>query len=90
VTNADWSPADHPYAVALSEANAWKRAIDLCADRMRAGGLDDQTDARLFLLALRLLLRACGMASDALRALPAVAQTADDARQQLDQVDHAA
>jgi hypothetical protein len=80
VTDADWSPADHPHAVALSEANAWKRAIDLCADRMRAGSPDDQTDARLFLLALRLLLRAQRMASDAVKALPVAAQIADNAR----------
>jgi hypothetical protein len=84
VTNADWSPADSPHAVALSEANAWRRAIDLCASRMRAGSPDDQTDARLFLLALRLLLRAQRMASDAVEALPAAAQIADDARQRFD------
>ena len=41
---------------------------------------------RVCLLALRLLLQAYGMASDALRALPAVAQIADDARQLFDQV----
>jgi len=71
--------------VALSEANAWKRAIDLCADRMRAGSPDDQTDARLFLLALRLLLRAQRMASDVVKALPMAAQIADNARRQFDQ-----
>ena len=71
--------------MALSEANAWKRAIDLCANQMRAGSPDDQTDARLFLLALRLLLRAQRMASDAMKALPIAAQIAEDARQQFDQ-----
>ncbi len=71
--------------MALSEANAWKQAIDLCADRMHAGGPDDQTDARLFLLAVRLLLRAQGMASDVVRVLPAAAQIADNARRQFDQ-----
>lgn len=53
---------------------------------MRTGGLDDQTDARLFLLALRLLLRAQGMASDAVSELPAAAQIVDDARGQFDRV----
>ena len=86
VTTADWSPADHPHAAALSEANAWKRAVDLCAERLHAGGLDDQTDARLFLLALRLLLRAQSMASDAVRASPAAAQITDNARRQFDRV----
>ncbi len=71
--------------MALSEANAWKRAIDLCAGRMRAHSLDDQTDARLFLLALRLLLRAQRMASDAVRELPAAALIADDAWRQFNQ-----
>lgn len=71
--------------MALSEANAWKRAIDLCADRMRAGSPDHQTDARLFLLSLRLLLRAQRMASDAVKALPMAAQIADNARQQFEQ-----
>jgi hypothetical protein len=52
---------------------------------MRAGSPDDQTDARLFLIALRLLLRAQRMSSDAVRALPVEAQIADDARQRFEQ-----
>jgi len=47
-----WSPADRPGAIAISEAGAWRRALDLCATRIRTGDpLDQQTDARLFLLA---------------------------------------
>jgi hypothetical protein len=58
MSDASWTPAGQLPAVALSEANAWKEAAMLCAARMRAGGPGQQTDARLFLLALRLLLRA--------------------------------
>jgi hypothetical protein len=84
VTQAGWSPADTPYAVALSEANAWKRAIELSASRMGAGDPDEQTDARLFLLALRLLLRAQRMASEAVQSLPKAVAVADSARQRFD------
>src|SRR5260370_2387481 len=53
VTGDDWSSADNLGAVALSEANAWRRALDLCASRVHDGGEDQQMDARMFLLALR-------------------------------------
>lgn len=60
-----WSPADNLHAVALSEAGAWKEAVMLCAARVRTGGLNQQTDARLFLLALRQFLKAARLAADA-------------------------
>jgi hypothetical protein len=85
VTDHGWSPADEPYAVAVPEANAWKQAIDLCAYRMRGGGPDAQIDARLFLLALRLLLRTQSMASKAVKTVPAAAQLVNDARRNFDE-----
>jgi len=62
-----WSPADNLHAIAMSEANAWRRALDLCAVRTKSGGLDQQIDARLFLLALRQFLKAAQLASDAVK-----------------------
>ncbi len=61
----DWSPADAPYAIALSEAQWWKWAVQLAAARI--DGPDDerlrpvssrQVDARNLILALAQLLRA--------------------------------
>jgi hypothetical protein len=42
-------PADNLGAVALSEANAWCTALDLCASRIYEDGQDQQIDARMFL-----------------------------------------
>lgn len=61
----DWSPADDPYAIAVSEAQWWKWAIQLTASRLT--GPDEQyiwpissrqVDARYLILALSQLLRA--------------------------------
>jgi len=79
MTDLGYSPAEHLDAVALSEANAWKDAVLLCAGRMR-GGLNQQTDSRLFLLAVRLLLRAAALASDAVRSCPPAAQIVSEAQ----------
>lgn len=84
VTGDDWSPADHLGPVALSEANAWKRAVDLCASRVHDGGQDQQTDARMFLLALRQFLKAGQLASDAV-AGTAEAPALQTAKEQFDQ-----
>jgi hypothetical protein len=35
----DWSPADNPYAIAVSEAGWWVRAVQLTARRL---GRDDE------------------------------------------------
>lgn len=64
-TADDWSPADNPYAIAVSEAQWWRDAARLAILRMRRD--DDngfgwfsprQIDARNLILALRQLLRA--------------------------------
>jgi hypothetical protein len=65
VTPDDWSPADHPYAIAVSEAQWWQRATQLAVLRLRED--DDrriswfssrQIDARQLVFALRQLLNA--------------------------------
>lgn len=65
-TAADnWSPADHPYAIAVSEAQWWQRTVELTVLRLRDD--DDeriswfssrQIDARQLIFALRQLLTA--------------------------------
>lgn len=62
-----WSPTHNLHAVAMSEANAWRRAVDLCAVRIWSSGPDQQVDARLFLLALRQFMKAAQMASEAVQ-----------------------
>jgi hypothetical protein len=63
--NDDWSPADHPYAIAVSEAQWWARAVQLAV--LRLGDEDDdrlqwfssrQIDARQMIFSLRQLLSA--------------------------------
>lgn len=83
LTDSDWSPADHLGPVALSEANAWKRALDLCASRVHDGGQDQQTDARMFLLALRQFLKAAQLAADAVAGTPE-AHALQEAKEQFD------
>lgn len=68
MTNAvpvDWSPADNPYAIAVSEAQWWLHAVDLAIMRMREGEerwtrvfSSRQIDARHLILALRQILTA--------------------------------
>lgn len=57
--NADWSPADHPYAIAVSEAQWWIHAVDLAITRLRVAQdgwrrafSSRQIDARQLVLAL--------------------------------------
>lgn len=62
----DWSPADNPYAIAVSEAQWWQRTAALAVRRIHAG--DDegggpffdsrQIDARQLCISLRQLLMA--------------------------------
>lgn len=87
----DWSPADNPYAIAVSEAQWWRDAARLAILRMRDG--DDrrlgwfssrQIDARYLVLALRQLLAAEQLEQIALRELgidAAVRDALADARQ---------
>jgi hypothetical protein len=84
MSDASWTPAENLPAVALSEANAWKEAVMLCAARVRAGGLGQQTDARLFLLALRLLLRARVLAWKAVKQCAGAERILAEARTQFD------
>ena len=71
----DWSPADNPYAIAVSEAQWWLRAATLTVGRLRAapgrvGGFGShQIDARLLVLALRQVMTAEELEQKALRAL---------------------
>jgi hypothetical protein len=90
----DWSPADNPYAIAVSEAQWWQRAVQLGALRLR--GEDDdriswfssrQIDARLLVFALRQLLAAERLEQFALQELaidPAVGEGLASARQRFE------
>jgi hypothetical protein len=64
-TSEDWSPADHPHAIAVSEARWWLSAVQLAAGRLddeedpRAVPMSSrQIDARHLILALSQLLSA--------------------------------
>lgn len=78
VTNpvVDWSPADHPEAIAVSEIQWWERAAELALFRMHDS--DDhriswfssrQIDARQLILALRQLLAAASLVDGRLQEL---------------------
>lgn len=90
-SGVDWSPADNPYAIAVSEATWW-----LCAVRLTIGRLNDapdgraapmssaQIDARSLIFALVQLLAAERLEQTALRKLgmdPAVGEALDRARE---------
>jgi hypothetical protein len=87
---AGWSPADNPYALAVSEAQWWQRAARLGVLRLRDA--DDgriswfssrQIDARQLVFALRQLLNAERLEQVALEALgidPAVGDALARAR----------
>jgi hypothetical protein len=87
----DWSPADHPYAIAVSEAQWWKWAVQLAAARITGPDNPDlwpissrQIDARNLVLALSQLLRAERLEQFALEDLgldPAVGQSLRAARE---------
>jgi hypothetical protein len=71
-----WSPADNPYAIAVSEAQWWLRGAVLTSRRMRdgddsrsAGFSSRQIDARYLVVALWQLLMAEKLQQAALRAL---------------------
>jgi hypothetical protein len=71
----DWSPADNPYAIALSESQWWQRAAILTVRRMRdqdetVGGFSSrQIDARNLVFALRQILTAVELERTALKEL---------------------
>jgi hypothetical protein len=75
-TTDDWSPADHPYATAVSEAQWWQRAVALAVLRLvddddwRISGFSSrQIDARQLIFALSQLLSAERLEQRALTAL---------------------
>lgn len=72
----DWSPADNPYAIAVSEAQWWKESARLAIQRMRTnddsgfrGFSSQQIDARQLVFALRQLLSAEKLEQFALKEL---------------------
>ncbi|MFI7136556.1 hypothetical protein ACIBQ5_01950 [Streptomyces massasporeus] len=86
----DWSPADNPYAIALSEANWWRATVTLTVERMHSDDIQvgwfssRQIDARTLVVALRQLLAAVKLERMALKDLgmdPAVVTALDDAEQ---------
>jgi len=91
----DWSPADNPYAIAVSEAQWWRNAARLAVLRMRddddrriAWFSSRQIDARQLICALRQLLAAEQLEQVALAALgidPAVSQALTEARARFEQ-----
>ncbi|MFC1435313.1 hypothetical protein ACEZDB_32205 [Streptacidiphilus sp. N1-3] len=74
-TEDDWSPADNPYAIAVSEGQWWQRAAILAVRRMRdeddsLGGFSThQIDARSLVFALRQILTAVELERTALKEL---------------------
>ncbi|MFB7360464.1 hypothetical protein [Streptomyces gardneri] len=90
----DWSPADHPYAIAVSEAQWWKNTAVLAVSRMRSGGETvgwfdaRQIDARQLCVALRQLLMAEKLQQislDELNIDPLVSQELARAREQFEE-----
>lgn len=89
-SNDDWSPADHPYAIAVSEAQWWRSAVRLAAARLddpldlRSSPMGShQIDARNLVLALAQLLNAERLEQLALSELsidPEVGQSLPGAR----------
>jgi hypothetical protein len=71
----EWSPADQPYAIAVSQASWWLAAVRLSVARLHSAKdlralpmSSTQIDARFLLLALVQLLRAEKLEQSALRA----------------------
>jgi len=90
----NWSPADNPYAIAVSEAQWWQRTVQLAVLRIQ-GDDDDrlawfssrQIDARQLVFALRQFLAAEQLEQVALKALgmdPAVGQELAKARKRFE------
>jgi hypothetical protein len=74
--SGDWSPADHPYAIASSQAQWWLSTVRLSAARLkdpddpRSGPTNShQVDARTLVLALPQLLKAESLEQFALNEL---------------------
>lgn len=74
-TPRDWSPADNPHAIAISEAQWWHWAVQLAVLRLRdpddqriAWPSSRQIDARQLVFALRELLSAARLADVAMEA----------------------
>ncbi|MCX4758717.1 hypothetical protein [Kitasatospora purpeofusca] len=80
----DWSPADNPHAIAVSEATWWNATVALTVRRMReqptqVRGFDSQQiDARTLVTALRNLLTAATLQKAALTELGAAQTPADE------------
>lgn len=91
----DWSPSDHPYAIAVSEAQWWARTAKLAVLRIRderedrrVGFSSRQIDARQLIFALKQLLAAEHLEQDALEDLglkSTAGTTLTVARQQFEQ-----
>lgn len=91
----DWSPADNPYAIAVSEAQWWQRTVQLAVLRLQDA--DDrrifwfssrQIDARQLVFALRQLLNAERLEQVALSSLgidPAAGDALTQARERFEQ-----
>ncbi|MEV6379060.1 hypothetical protein AB0M31_06515 [Streptomyces sp. NPDC051773] len=86
----NWSPADNPYAIALSEASWWRATVTLTIERMHSNDVQvgwfssRQIDARTLVVALRQLLAAVKLERIALTDLgmdSAVITALDDAEQ---------
>lgn len=74
-TSTDWSPADNPHAIAISEAQWWQWAVRLTVLRLQdpddqriAWPSSRQIDARQLIFALRQLLSAAQLADLAMEA----------------------
>jgi hypothetical protein len=91
----DWSPADNPYAIAVSEAQWWQRTAALAVRRIHAGDDDlggpffdsRQIDARQLCIALRQLLSAEKLEQIALAELgmdPAAGEALTQAREKFE------
>lgn len=90
---SDWSPADNPYAIAVSQSQMWQAVVRLAVLRIRdkddhrAGWSSRQLDAHVLVMALRQILTAEQLEQAALEELgidPAVGTTLAAARQQFE------
>ncbi|WP_285687904.1 hypothetical protein [Actinoplanes sp. NBRC 103695] len=92
-SSSDWSPADNPYAIAVSQAQLWRDVVVLTVHRMRDKDDDRvmwssrQLDAHVLVVTLQQLLTAEQLEQAALTALatdPAVGATLAAARQRFE------
>jgi hypothetical protein len=92
-SSSDWSPADNPYSIAVSQAQLWRDVVVLTVHRMR--GEDDhrvmwssrQLDAHVLVMTLQQLLTAEQLEQAALTALaidPTVGAALGAARQRFE------